>query len=341
MKKIQLLFLFGVSLFLEGCISSRKNHNEEIVSAPKWIVDQCRWELFPTEVYVSQLAYGDTAQESKEKASANISEYIKSTVVSSASARYFYTEYTQRGTEEKELQQDIHVSSANNLYKLEYTNPYYYEELGQFACVAYINREHAFNFVCPKLEIARKQFPAAYSTALKKESLIDRIIGIKRSQCVLSDFYEVYDFARAILPEKAILYEEIDALASESILKIKEIAASVLITIQGKGDTALLEKSGVITEVSNQFNKMGVVVGSSQNANCIAVVEVRAVITETNTTFQTFPEIYIKILEKGMEKISYAKQLDKVVGFDKDTVIRRSNLALKKEINTSFMEECF
>ena len=307
---------------------------------PKWILDEGRLALFPDSLYISQIAYGNTAQESMEKAGANISGYIKSSVVSSTSSSYFYNKSENDFTESRQLQTDIQISADNNLYKLEYTNPYYYEDLGLYVCVAFINREQAFNFVKPKLEKARIQFPQAYYRALENTSVLDKIIGIKNAQELLPDFYEVYDFARAMLPDKAKIYEETNLLASESLVKLKELSGT-LIRIEGIGDTDLLEKSGVITELANQFSKMGYVVGDSPESNCIAVVEVKAVITQTRETFETYPEIYIRITEDGSEKISYAKKLSKVAGFDKETVIRRTNLALVNEVKTSFVEECF
>ena len=342
MKNLVKLFFLYVCFLCFSCAST----NQKAVSnndnaAPKWITDKGRLELFSSSDYVSRLAYGNTAQESREKAAASISEYIKSSVVSSASAKYFYKESAENLTEEKELQQNISVAADNNLYKTEYTNPYYYADLGQYACVAYINREQAFDFVKPKLEIARQQFPQVYYDALKKEALLDKIIGIKNSQTVLPDFYEVYDFARAIAPEKAKIYEEVEALASESLIKSKEISSSVLIKIEGTGDKDLLEETGVVAELANQFNSFGFVVSNSLKSNCIALVEVQAVITETRQTFEAYPEIYIRIMEKGAEKISYAKKLQKVAGFDKETVVRRTKLALTNEIKTSFIDECF
>lgn len=341
MKKVSIPFIFAMCLLCSGCASTRQGKGQDETAAPKWITDQGRLEVFPDKEYVSNLSYGSTPQESKEKAGAAISEYIKSSVVSSASVSYFYKESEIGFTENKKLRQDVQVSTANNLYQLEYTNPYYNEERGQFACVAYINRERAFNFVRPKLEIAKNQFPQAYRTTLKKESLLDKIIGIKRSQSVLPDFYEVYDFARAILPEKAAVYEETDSLASESILKQKELASSVLIKIQGTGDIALLESSGVIAELSNQFKKLGFVVGNSQKANCIALVEVKAMIAERGDVSETYPELYIKITEHGTEKISYASQLSKVAATNRDTLMSRIRLALVKGVSTSFVNECF
>lgn len=343
MKKISFLFILVSCLFGFGCASTNQSQNivsKQDAAVPKWVTDKGRLELFPDSLYVSTLAYGSTVRESKEKAASSISEYIKASVSSSASASYFYKKSGNSFTENKKLQQDIQIFTANNLYKLEYTNPYYYADLGQYACVAYINREQSFNFVKPKLEIARTQFPQAYYRALEKKSVLEKITGIKNAQSVLPDFYEVWDFARAIAPEKAKLYENVDLLAAESIIKLKELS-SVVIRIEGKGDTDLLEKSGVIAELSNQFIKRGYIISDSPESNCVALVEVKALITETRETFETYPEIHIRILEDGTEKVSYAKRLSKVAGFDRETVIRRTNIALIKEIRTSFIEESF
>lgn len=344
MKRFSILFILVSCFLVLSCVSNnveQEIRNEISEKAPKWISDQGRLELFPDSQFVSQLAYGNSAQESKEKASANISEYIKSSVVSSTTSHYFYSENNSSYTEERDLQRYISVSTNNNLYKIEYTNPYYYEDLGQYVCVAFINRNHAFNFVKTKLDIAKTNFPIDYADALAKESLFDKIIGIGNAQEKLADFYEVYDFARAIKSDSAKVYEEIDILANESFIKMSELCSSVLMKIEGVGDLELLDKSGVIPELSSQFAKKGFVVGKSLKSNCITLVEVKSIITETSNTFETFPEISIKIIEKGAEKISYSKKLSKVAGFDRETVIRRTNIALVNAIKTSFLEECF
>lgn len=344
MNKTGIIFIWAVCLLCSSCISTKKNqyvNSKQDVFVPKWVTDKGRLGLFPTDTYVSQLAYGSTEQESKDKACAAISEYIKASVISSSSASHFFKESADSYVEEKELKTSIQVLSDNNLYKLEYTNPYYYVDLGQFVCVAYINRNQAFNYVKPKLEIARIQFPKAYYSALEKKDLLERIVEIKKAQEILPDFYEVYDFARAILPEEAKVYEEVEFLASESLIKMREICSSVLMKIEGRGNTELLENSGIIAELTNQFKKIGFVVGNSLNANCITRVEVKYKITETQETFETYPELYIQIIENGIERISYAKKFSKVAGFDKATVIRRTNMALTKEIQTSFVNECF
>lgn len=342
MKRVLFVFIL-VSCFLGfSCVSTEQSQEtvtQTVPAIPKWVSDQGRLELFPDSEYISQLAYGDSAEDAKAKASSNISEYIKSSVKSSVTSNYFFTDNESGFSENKQLSEDVEVATSNNLFKVEYTNPYYYEDLGKYVCVAFINKPQAFNYVKPNLENAKNEFPSAYSKALAKDGLLEKIIAIKNAQEILSDFYEVYDFARAIKPEQSKEYEIIDSLGAESFVKIKELTSSVLINIEGVGDVEFLENSGVITELSNQFETLGFTVGNPLKANCVALVEVKCSIRETAQTFETYPEISVKILENDREQISYSKKLAKVAGFDKETVIRRANLALVKEIQTSFSKE--
>ena len=338
-KNISYLFIVFICLLFSGCVSTHQP--EADVLEPKWISNQGRKEIFPDSEFVSNLSYGNSEEECKEKAAVGISEYIKASIESSTNAGVFYNEAGNVFTEKRTLQKNIQISTANNIYQLEYTNPYFDVEHGQFACVAYINREKAFSYVRPKLEIAKAQFPENYNNALKKDSELEKIIGIRRSWTVLQDFYEVYDFARAVMPSKSRAYEEIDFLASKSLITIKELASSIVIKIQGAGDSALLESSGVITELSNQLSKLGFVPGNSRKTDYSALVEVRSVITKTAETYQTYPEISIRLMEKGNEKVTYIKNLPKVAGFDKETVIRRTAIALTEDIKKSFIKECF
>lgn len=326
-----------------GCASTNKSTDDGVVaskeSVPKWITDQGRLVLFPDSIYISQLGYGNSAQESKEKACVNISEYIKTTVEATSHSSYFYQEKDASYSESREVRETTSISTGNNLYKIEYTNPYYFEDFGQYVCVAFINKEQAFNFVKPKLDVVKKEFPVAYSKALEDTSLLGKIIRIRKAQELLLEFYEVYDFARAMSP-KARDYEEVDFFANESYMKVKELSSSVLINIEGVGDTVLLENSGVVPELAHQFEKLGFVVGTSLKSNCLALVEVKSTITKTQETFETYPEISIRVIEKGAEKISYTRRLSKVAGFDRATVERRRNLAWITEIQTSFVKEC-
>lgn len=331
------VFIFFI-LLLAGCASvpdrqSSMPQNSE--QAPLWITADVS-SSYNEKEYLTALGEGSSGDSARSDALNLLTQYFDTKVHSEGLA----IRSTINSSFSSSSEQFISVKSKANLFCVEY-DEYYDRIQNRYYSLAFINRLKAFNFVKPSLENSRMLFPQAYYNSLQKDCLLDKIIGIRHSWSVLPDFYEVYNFARAIMPERAKAYEEVDALAKESVLSFKELCTSVLIKIQGTGDTALLENSEIIAELSNQLTNMGFTVGNSQKVNCIALVEVKSAITETRETFQTYPEISIKILEKGKEKITYTKKLSKVAGFDKETVIRRTNIALTEDIKNSFVNECF
>ena len=318
-----------------------KEKKEEPVSYPAWITDQGRLKLFPSETYISQLSYGVSAQDSKVNAASNLSEYIKTSISSSVTSKYFYSENSNGFNETRLFTEDSTSTSNNNLFKVEYTNPFYYPDMGMFACVAYINKDSAFEFVKSKLEIANEIFPVKYSEALEKDSILDKILSIKQAQKSLVGFYEVYDFAKAINPSKSKKYENIEILAQQSIAELDGLFSQVKINIVAKDEDEITKDSGILAELANILEQIGFTVQQGTLSNCYAVVSVKMNINQTQKTFETYPELYISIKENGSVKISYSKKLNKVAGFDKDTVQRRTYIGLVKELKDSFTKECF
>lgn len=340
--------IFSIVFFLllvssDFCFAKPKNkaNKEETVSYPAWITDQGRLKLFPAEEYISQLAYGENPDVAKTKAASDLSEYIKTSVTSSVTSKYFYSEDSNKFNEERMFSENSTQTSNNTLFKVEYTNPFYYPDMGMFACVAFINRNSAFEYVKSKLEIANEIFPSKYNEALAKESTLDKILSIKDAQKSLVGFYEVYDFAKAINPSKTKKYEQIEVLAAKSISDLDDLFSTVKMNIVAKDDDAITKDSGVLVELANIFEKIGFTVQAGTLSNCFASVQVKMNITQTQKTFETYPELVVIVKEKDSVKISYSKKLKKVAGFDKDTVQRRTYLALIKELQTSFINECF
>ena len=343
MKKHRIFSIVFLLLLVTSnfCFAKSKEKKEEPVSYPAWITDQGRLKLFPSETYISQLSYGASAQDSKVNAVSNLSEYIKTSISSSVTSKYFYSENSNGLNEEKLFSEDSTSTSNNNLFKVEYTNPFYCPDMGMFACVAYINKDSAFEFVKSKLEIANEIFPVKYVEALEKDSVLDKILLIKQAQKSLVGFYEVYDFAKAINPSKAKKYDNIELLAQQSIAELDGLFSQVKINIVAKDDDAIIEDSGVLAVLANIFEQIGFTVQQGTLSNCYAVVSVKMNISQTQKTFETYPELFITLKENGSVKISYSKKLKKVSGFDKDTVQRRAYLSLTKELKETFVKECF
>ena len=91
MKKHRIFSIVFLLLLVSSnfCFAKSKEKKEEPVGYPAWITDQGRLKLFPSETYISQLSYGASAQDSKVNASSNLSEYIKTSISSSVTSKYF------------------------------------------------------------------------------------------------------------------------------------------------------------------------------------------------------------------------------------------------------------
>ena len=225
-------------------------------------------------------------------------------------------------------------SSENTIYQLEYTTPYYYSDYGMYICVAYINRKKAFNAIQPKLDKVQQIFPTTYKNAISLNDNFEKIIAIQKAQKILKDFYESYDFAIAIAPERAKLYSELDILATESFSKLDKLKSEIKVCIN------------VISDINNQiFNKLSdclsrenFSITNSNDSNYEAKATANIKIIKNPSTYQAIPSITIEIFSNNKTVYSYSKQLDKVSGFDEDTVYRRSYMNLCNAIENDFLK---
>ena len=193
-----LLILNGV--FVSSIFAKPKKTEETKI--PMWVSDEGRNKLFPKSEYLTASAFGSSDTDAKSKAAAEISGTIKSIIESNVSANYSATEENDSVVSRKNISQDVDISSDNTVFQLEYTVPFYNPDYGMYVCVAYINREKAFNAVLPKLNKTLQVFPAAYKNALTEDDDFEKILVLQNAQVLLKEFYEVYDFALAVAQKK-------------------------------------------------------------------------------------------------------------------------------------------
>ena len=185
------------------CFGKSKKESSKKAPAPLWLTDEGRRSIFPSSDFVSALAHGSSAEEAKNKAAAEISRAIKSSVASETKSRRLMAKDEHGVSINSFLDESASVKSESDLYMLEFTAPVYDGAMGMYACCAYINRSKAFEYVQPALENARRIFPDACQKALSEDDDFRKIIAIKRSHDLLKEFYSVYDFARFIKPQAA------------------------------------------------------------------------------------------------------------------------------------------
>ncbi|MBP3741603.1 MAG: hypothetical protein J6J00_01330 [Treponema sp.] len=329
MKKVFLLFVTLLLLLPAASGKSKKNTDKDSKpSSPVWMTDEGRLSMFPSEQYLSAFSFGGTPEASKNKASETISEYIKSHVTSSVNYSLRNDDYS--------LSQDSSVETDNILYSTEYTTPFYSDYHGMYCVVAYIDRSKAFNYVKPKLDAAARAFPDEYKAALELEDDFDKVMAINKARASLSQFYEVYDFARAVNPAASARYEQIDILAGESQSVLNQLKKNVTVslTVDGDDDGRFAAALGAL------FSELGFTVSKNGKAKyeCRAVVNLNSQ-NKTAQTYEIHPFYSIEVTGGDEVRFSCTRKLEKSTGFDQASAERRAKLELEKDIKEKLIEE--
>lgn len=324
------IFLFccflPTQIFAKSKKKQAKTSDEEITTKqnnPTWLTDEGRLSLFPSEEYISNCAFGSTSDEAKSKAAAGISEFVKSSVQSSASSRYSEFEKNGIATEQSFTETNAQVTSNNQLYQLEYTTPFFMENAKEFACAAYINREKSFNAIKPKLDKGANLFPQEYEKALQIEDSFSKIIAIKNAQKIMNGFYEVYDFAVAISPKKAEIYKSTDELFILSAQKLNELKNNVTVFVQVQNDNANKVKNTLMEILEEEGFS---VTKNASSSNYFLQANVSAEIQKTSDAFVSYPGISLEIknFDSDENVYSYSDTYGKSAGFDKESATRSS-----------------
>lgn len=314
-----------------------EKENIEKSALPKWITDQGRLSLYPSEEYISSCAFGSTSDEAKSKAAAGVSEFVKSNVQSSASSRYSEFEKNGIATEQSSTEANAQVTSDNRLYQLEYTTPFYMENAKEFACVAYINRGKAFNAVKPKLDKGANLFPQEYEKALQIEDSFSKIIAVKNAQKIMNDFYEVYDFACAISPNQAEIYKQVDLLYVASFQKLNELKNGTIVFVQVQNDSADKVKNTLMEILEEEGFS---VTRNADSSNYFLRATVSAEIQKASDTFVSYPAISLEVKNaKNAETVfSYSDTYGKSAGFDSESAKRSSYNKICKNLKENLFK---
>ena len=315
---------------------SKKKDSKPKSDTPLWLTDAGRYSVFPDSNFVSSFANGSSADEAKEKALAEISHGIKASVLAETKRRYSMAQEGYSASERLSIDEKQKIQSKNDLYMAEWTTPYYDSAMGMYACVAYINRRKAFEYVRPTLEKAKELFPDAYQKALLQDDDFKKIVGIKRSQILLRDFYSVYDFARFIQPSAAEYYHDIDLLYGKSFAKLSELKSKVVVSVLVKKD-ANVEAKECLKKV---LNDAGFSV-SDFDSSYVALLETSFEIVKKEKVYLSYPAISVEVRRVADGQIvgSYSNKLEKCAGFDLNGAKQKAEFEIKRDLEENFINK--
>lgn len=316
-----ILILVSCLAFAGGKKDSDSKEEKPVV--PVWMTDAGRISIFPDQQYISAFAFGGNAETAKNKAAETLSEYIKSHVTSSVNYSL--------NNEDTSVSQNSTVQTDNLLFNTEYTTPFYSDSYGMFGVVAYIDRAKAFNYVKPKLDSAARTFPKEYEQALLVEDDFEKVLAITKSRESLVSFYEVYDFARAIKPDSASQYEQVNILSEQSLAMLNQTKKNVTVSVKFENDSEGRFKSAL----SSLFTELGfTVTEKSPKYECKGIANFEGQ-QKTSQTHEIYPSYSVEVIKDGNTKFSAERKLPKTAGFDQATAERRSKLAVEDDIKNN------
>lgn len=330
------IFLFGMIFCI--CLSSicakpkSKNKNEE-PKTPIWILDEGRYKLFPQEEFVSALGTGFTEQEAQNRAASLISRAIKTKIKDSVESSY-QAESSTTGkknstyNEVRKINQNIKTEANNTLYQLHFTPCYFDSNYATYQCVAYIERDEAWNLIEPKLQASSKAFEQSYKLAKTFKDLFKRVVALKKSQALLNVFYEAYDFALFIKNDEASKYKVFDELAKTALNEIDYISKNLVINVVVDNDSG----NRIKAKITERLTETGFVVGAVKN-NYEFYAQVVYDMKLSGDTWLSYPSIKISVLSDSEIVATYAKELEKCAAFDKDALERRIFFEFESEIS--------
>ncbi len=336
------IFLFVAAVFfcfmmpLTAKSKKKQSNTEETKkeNLPKWLIDQGRLSMFPSQLYISSCAYGESPDEAKSKAAGVVSEFIKSTVTSSVESRMTESEKNGVVLENKSISKKSSINAQNELYQLEYTTPYFYEKVGLFACTAYINRDKAFEVLKSKLDKGANFFPDALNKAYLIEDAFSSLVAIYNAQKLMDSFYEVYDFVCAINPEKAKNYTQYDELYTLSLMKSKNLKSEAEVFVQVENDNADSVKNTLMDVLEkNEFS-----VVKNNSAKYLMIAHVSSEIQKADGVFVSYPSISIEVSCGKKNVFTYSENYGKSAGFDEKTAKRKAYSLICKKVKENLFK---
>ena len=333
MKKI--FFLIALFLCVSDVYGKAKDKAADKAKSPLWMTDAGRLQMFPSEEYLSAFAFGGSPDVAKTKAAEQLSEYIKSHITSSVNYSL--------NDDASSLKADSSVQTDNVLYTTEYTTPFLSDYHGMFCVVAYIERNKAFNYVKPKLESGAKAFEIAYQSALLESGDFEKVMALNRACGALHEFYEVYDFARAVNPSAASKYASVDEKAKLAANELKQLKSKVVIRIKASGDTDVRFKaalSALLSETGFSVSGAEGVLKSEDGEEYLCTLKTELDNGQkTEQAYEIFPSYSVEIRNNAGVRFSVARKLQKVTGFDKVGAERRAKLVVESDIKIELKKE--
>ncbi len=233
---------------------------------PGWV--QNYKSIYPNSKYIAQRGSGDSAEKSRTDAISQIARYFQSSVNANLTTTLSSVTNQNQVQESTSVVDEVQVASEISLFALETTEPFYFKKEKKWYCVAFIDRETAWNQYEPQIQNAKSAFMSFYEKAENESEPFYKIKLYESAQGETENFLKKLEYGRILNPLGEEKYSADRKTASEVPSKIGQEKLKIKIAVRVEGDY----ENSVKNALASAFRESGFNVGDDGAYSCDAKI---------------------------------------------------------------------
>ena len=321
-----LLFSF---LFI-SCASTPRNN-----SVPAWLND---WRnVYSDTQYIAQRGYGNSEETAKTDAVAQIARYFKTSVNANLKTSLQSITDGENINETTSIVNDVNVMSQVELFAVETTDPFYFKKEKKWYCIAYIERDKAWEQYKPTVDNAKTEFYSMMKNAENESDSITKIFLYKKAEDRGNKLLEKLEYARILNSKKEEMYsgdrKTVSRIPSLSVCEKEK--CTVFLDVRG-------DYGNIITAcLSNTLSDYGLKIAKNQKDSLYIAGAIIENNTEGRDPFSVSPSLDLKIQNKKGKTV-YAVQIKtekKTLAYTLENAQKKSFPVLAEEMKNKISSE--
>ncbi|WP_296330836.1 LPP20 family lipoprotein [uncultured Treponema sp.] len=324
------LLLFVSIVLLAGCASTAGSG-----SIPDWMTDYRT--VYPETQYIAQRGRADSEQTAKTEAVAQIARYFQTSVNANLKTSIQSVTSGDSISETTSVVNDVDVMSQVDLFAVEYTDPYYFNKEKKWYCVAYIERDKAWNQYQPTVENAKTEFYSMKKKADAESDPLTKCSLYGKSWYSGKKFLEKLEYARILNSQKERAYSDDRKTVSEVPALIAGEKEKCTVYLDVKGDWGNVITSSLSKTLSDQGFKIA---KNPKEANYTAHTEVENNAIG-NDPIQVQPSLDLKIVSRTGKTVfaNQTKSEKKTIAYTLENAQKKAYPLLAEECEKSISTE--
>lgn len=292
-----LFMILSINILLISCASTL-----ETSAVPDWVADY--HAVYLSEEYLLGAGESATKDGSRIEAAASFSRFLKTEIQTQTLAENNAFSDGSSTTIQRTLSTETNLKSSVTISNIEYTEPFYFKKRNVWYCVAYLEREKAWEQYKPTVEKTKTEFYSFYKKACDESDSFIKCALLRKSVKAGEDFLEKLDFARILNAKKEAVYSDDRKTVSEIPVLIVAEKEKCTVCLSVTGDWGSI----ISSSLSQTLAKNGFKIAKSRseaNYTANAVIETNASGSEP---ISVNPVLDLKI-ESSAGKTLYAVQV--------------------------------